>query len=143
MKSFFLALVTILFSINGYSQTTLDEYTFITKGYKFQIEYGLDMKKGYTLKDYYTSTEDIIPNIEQENIIVSFKALIKTGVTGPRALMMIIDNKDTKNKRYLCIPHIKSSRELWIQAKKDLGAYTGSFDFSLGLIEVISFQFSK
>lgn len=31
--------------------TTMEEYNYMTKGYKIQIESGLDMKKGYFLKD--------------------------------------------------------------------------------------------
>ena len=38
-----------------YAQTTIttteEEYNYITKGYKVQFESGLDMKKGYILKD--------------------------------------------------------------------------------------------
>lgn len=31
--------------------TTMEEYNYMTKGYKIQIESGLDMKKGYFFKD--------------------------------------------------------------------------------------------
>jgi hypothetical protein len=33
------------------SPTTLDEYNYMTKGYRIQVESGLDMKKGYLWKD--------------------------------------------------------------------------------------------
>ncbi len=31
--------------------TTMEEYNYMTKGYKIQVESGLDMKKGYSFKD--------------------------------------------------------------------------------------------
>lgn len=33
------------------AQTTEEEYNFVTIGFKVQLESGLDMKKGYALKD--------------------------------------------------------------------------------------------
>jgi len=45
--------IALFASFNIYGQsiktlgTTLEEYNYITKGYKVQIESGLDMKKGY------------------------------------------------------------------------------------------------
>ena len=34
--------------------TTEEEYNYLTKGYKIQVESGLDMKKGYSLIDMGT-----------------------------------------------------------------------------------------
>ena len=31
--------------------TTMEEYNYMTKGYKIQVESGLDMKKGYFIED--------------------------------------------------------------------------------------------
>lgn len=36
----------VVFFTNLYFQTTQEEYNYITKGYKIQLESGLDMKKG-------------------------------------------------------------------------------------------------
>ncbi len=64
MKKMKLLLLLILLSLTylkSYSQTisptTIEEYNYITKGYKTMIESGLDMKKGYSFKDLgnYTS----------------------------------------------------------------------------------------
>jgi hypothetical protein len=49
MKSIFL-LVLFLFSLHSFSQTSTEEYNYVTKGLKIQMESGLDMKKGYVLE---------------------------------------------------------------------------------------------
>jgi hypothetical protein len=52
-KSSLLA-VSLLFTIftsTVFSQTSLEEYNYVTKGYKVQIESGLDMKKGYEIQN--------------------------------------------------------------------------------------------
>lgn len=60
MKNFFL-LLTLLTSSEIFCQldssliraipTTMEEYNYMTKGYKIQVESGLDMKKGYYFVD--------------------------------------------------------------------------------------------
>ena len=37
----------IIIATNIHCQTTQEEYNFITKGYRFTIEHGLDMKNNY------------------------------------------------------------------------------------------------
>ncbi len=66
----FLILSLMLFWVQFYStaqadtllfharSTTLDEYNYLIKGYKIQIESGLDMKKGYYLTDVGTQQID-------------------------------------------------------------------------------------
>jgi hypothetical protein len=38
-------------SLINIAPTTIEEYNYLTKGYKIQIESGLDMKKGYHFED--------------------------------------------------------------------------------------------
>ncbi len=40
-----------MFSTKVHSQTTLEEYNYVTKGYHVQLTSGLDMKKGYEFED--------------------------------------------------------------------------------------------
>ena len=52
MKEVLLLLTCMfLFACFSFSQTTLEEYNYISKGYKIQLESGLDMKRGYLLED--------------------------------------------------------------------------------------------
>ena len=46
MKKLFL-IAFLVMPFLAFSQTTLEEWNYITKGYKIQKESGLDMKKGY------------------------------------------------------------------------------------------------
>ena len=82
--------------------TTEEEFNFITKGYKIQIESGLDMKKGYTFEDY--GDWGLTKGTEVRN--VEFKGLFRTGQTKPCAIMMIYKRTDitTGATYYLCIP---------------------------------------
>ena len=51
MKKILLTLATITVSITLQAQTTVEEYNYVSKGYKVQLESGLDMKKGYEMID--------------------------------------------------------------------------------------------
>lgn len=109
MKHF--ALLACLMAATGamYAQTTLEEYNFITKGYKTQIDNGLDMKKGYKFIDLIE--EHMVSNTI--NRTMSFKGLYRTGETTPCAVMVIYRRTDTNFIDYTCVPHFKSSPEIW------------------------------
>ncbi|MDY0388208.1 MAG: hypothetical protein RBT65_14025 [Methanolobus sp.] len=96
-----------------FAQTTQEEYNYITKGYKIQIESGLDMKKGYLLNDL----GDWGLNTGTEKRNCEFKALIRDGESKPCAIMMIYKRIDIANgaKYYICIPSSDSSSEIWDQ----------------------------
>lgn len=90
-----------------WGQTTLEEYNYLTKGYKIQIESGLDMKKGYTLKDLVTvSTQFLVTRT------ATFKGLYRTGETSPCAILLIYQ-KYASPAEYVCIPHFKSDYSIW------------------------------
>lgn len=107
-------MLTLFFSVNNsIGQTTQEEYNYVTKGYKVQLESGLDMKKGYTLKH--------LGEWEQkkgtENRKCEFKGLIKQGQTKPSAIMMIYKRTDIPNgaSDYICIPSADAPAEMWQQ----------------------------
>ena len=50
MKKILLLLIVLFVSTYSFSHTTEEEYSYVTKGLKIQIDGGLDMKKGYELK---------------------------------------------------------------------------------------------
>lgn len=95
-----LVIAAFFASFNIYAQsfktlgTTLEEYNYITKGYKVQIQSGLDMKKGYDVKLLNTFV------IEGRKIV--YYELIKDG-KDLRAIMSVFTGKDGRTA-YFCIP---------------------------------------
>ncbi len=87
------------------AQTTLEEYNYVTKGYKVQIESGLDMKKNYVFEDVETK------NTSERT--AKLKVLYRTK-SGKKeiAAYMVIYNKTGYAKQYICIPHPKSEEEI-------------------------------
>lgn len=114
MKKLVIVLISII-SINTYAQTTETEYNYLTKGYKIQLESGLDMKKGYYFKDIEEWGLDY--SSFQRN--VEFKQLFRENENIPCATLMIFKRTDTKYVDYICIPHYDSSSELWERARLD------------------------
>lgn len=120
MKSLKLLAIVIgfsisIFSMKLFSQTTQEEYNYITKGYKVQIESGLDMKKGYSFQDYGTwGLAESGAKRECE-----FKGLVRSGQTKPCAILMIYRRTDIPDgaKYYICIPS-GDATELWQQTLK-------------------------
>lgn len=96
-----ITLLLIMFSSFSYAQdkpngTTLEEYNYMTKGYKIQISSGLDVKKGYRIDDvtsYATALYDF-----------NFKSLVreKDGVSA--GLILVATSKLWSNVYYLGIP---------------------------------------
>lgn len=94
--------------------TTEEEYNYLTKGYKIQIESGLDMKKGYTLKDIVTS-DILFWGFEMGSIpndFVQFKGLYRENELTPCAILCIM-RRHVGKKVYICIPSIGASQKLW------------------------------
>jgi hypothetical protein len=102
-------LITILvigFSLNSniYAQdistsepTTLEEYNYITKGYRVQKESGLDMKKGYEFRDI---TEAIVGSYH-----FSILSLVRVPKNEIAALLVITNSTNSGKTYYFCIPH--------------------------------------
>lgn len=106
--------ITLFLAIVAYSisaQTTQEEYNYVTKGYKVQLESGLDMKKGYTLKDLFETSTQTGPVTRT----TTFKGLYKTGSNNPCAIMMIYKREGTAFTEYICIPHYASAQSIWDQ----------------------------
>ena len=115
-KYLFTALIflSLISTKKTFSQTTQKEYLFVTKGYEDMIAKGLDMNKGYSLKDLGTwgiNGSGVNRNIE-------FKAMYRTTDTKPCAIMMIykkINNTNTSDNStsYFCIPSTNTSDDIW------------------------------
>jgi len=122
----------------SFSQTTQEEYNYVTKGYKVQIESGLDMKKGYSFVDYGNwGLEFGIQNRQCE-----FKGLVKAGATKPCAIMMVYKRTDIKDGAtwYICIPSSDAPAELWQQT---LDFINGNFKDNTALTSTIIWALMK
>jgi hypothetical protein len=103
----------LILSFELFSQTTQEEYNYITKGYKVQIESGLDMKKGYSFVDL--GKWSLSHSSEKREC--EFKGLVRQGKTKPCAVMMIYRRTDISDGvvMYICIPSNDSPVEIWNQ----------------------------
>ena len=105
LKTILIAVIAVMTIANAYSQTTLEEYNYLSKGYKIQIESGLDMKKGYEIKDNYTE--------KTSERTVNLKTLYRVnGNVKTIAAYLFVYNKNGKAKQYICIPNPQSTEEI-------------------------------
>lgn len=92
-------------SLTGLSQTTAEEYNYLTKGYKVQIESGLDMKKGYEFEDVDAVTAGVRT--------ATLKKLVKVnGGQKKTAAYLIIYQKEGNPKEYICVPNPNSDKQV-------------------------------
>lgn len=129
--STFIALITLTFSLKA--QTSLEEYNYLTKGYKVQIESGLDMKQGYELKD--------IDSKSTKDRTASLKVLYRVkGASKEISGYLVIYNKNGNAQEYICIPHPASSDDIMTKYWNQL--YDGTADFSARL-QLIMYMLTK
>ena len=131
----------LFFVVIAFSQTTLEEYKYLTKGYKIQVESGLDIKEGYEMKYGHTT----IHRKSSFNRNIEFKYLYRVEEEYPCATLLIMERTDTDYKDYLCIPAINSSSDLWEQAKKDFYKAADNWgnssrDYTWGMVKMIASQ---
>lgn len=111
----------VLCSTPAFAQTTLEEYNYVTKGYKTQLESGLDMKKGYRFEEVTQfNTKSFWLGVHRNTTL---KALFREGETKPCALLCILTKY--KQSQYICIPHYASSEEIWKLAFEKISTYSG------------------
>ncbi len=136
MRTFTLSILIISIEIfmtcNLNAQTTLEEYNYVTKGYKVQVESGLDMKKGYEIED----VDKISTSERKAELKVLYR--IKNG-TKEIAAYMIIYSRDFRDTEYICIPNPKSEKDImdnyWTQL------YNGA-SFSSERLQLIAYLIS-
>ena len=135
-------LLSVLCSVTAISQTTIEEYNYVTKGYKVQLESGLDMKKGYRFEDIHSI------HIEYSNGVIretDFKALLRDGQKLPAAILCIYTHPDNNMKDYICIPQFNSSKEVWDSTYSKISAVTpeNTSAFMWGLAKLSSYYSMK
>jgi hypothetical protein len=121
-------LFSLTFLSNSFfSQTTLEEYNYITKGYKVQIESGLDMKKGYLFEDVYSQ--------KSGERLAELKVLYRIKETKKEiAAYLIIYSKEGNEPEYLCVPNPKSEKEIILKYWNQLNDGKGDYTLRLQLI---------
>ena len=112
---------------SSFSQTTEEEYLYVTYGYKEQLLKGLDDKKGYrweTITEYRFKEEGnglpVIGNKAVPPGKFEFEGLHRTGENAPCAIVAIYKEKDSMEKRdglFIPIPHPKSDQEVLERGK--------------------------
>lgn len=117
--------ILIACSTKSYSQVTTDEeYNYVIKGYQAQVEGGLDMKKGYILKehgDWAAMNSDGTRGFK-------FIELYRTSDTKPCAIMAVYQKKEggkVTNQEYYCIPTADAPQNLWERTMQQLNASLG------------------
>lgn len=131
MKNKLLLTITIfLFSLTLMAQTTEEEYNYITKGYKVQIESGLDMKKGYEMEkmDGASAGERRVELYKLLRVVAGKKTI---------AAYMIIYNREGAANEYLCLPNPASDKEITSKYWDALYGGTGDSSYRLKLISYI------
>jgi hypothetical protein len=78
------------------SPTTEEEYNYLTKGYKVQIESGLDMKKGYVLQD--------MGEVKRSSYEFAFKGLVREQKNELAAILAIVKSSVSGKSYYVAIP---------------------------------------
>ena len=106
-------------------QTTEEEYNYMTKGYKIQVESGLDMKKGYEFIDLGESS--IYWNNRTIERKVTVKLLVRTATKEGCGFLLIMRRPDTQYTSYMCIPTLSASNELWDRAFKEKNNLTNEW----------------
>jgi hypothetical protein len=86
-------------------QTTLEEYNYVTKGYKVQVESGLDMKKGYE----FTSIDTVSTKIATAEMKILYRLKENKKEI---AAYLIIYNRYGRTIEYICVPDPKSENEI-------------------------------
>lgn len=101
--SFILIITLSIVAISATAQTTLEEYNFISKGYRFTKENGLDMKVGYVMKSLKT--------YQQTSTTVNISALFRTE-TGDLAGYLFA-TEDGVFKQDICVPTETADATVW------------------------------
>lgn len=131
MKSIklFLAITFALIGSTLFSQTSMEEYLYVTKGYKVQIESGLDMKKGYEIEFVHE-----INTADGQFGKLSTLYRVKPEGKEIAAYMLTYTKYEGAAVEYLCIPSIDSDEEVLSTYYKSLNHRDGQTSTSQRLL---------
>lgn len=123
MKKLLLALF-IMGSGYAYSQTSVDEYNYLTKGYSQSIANGLGIKQGYSLTDKGSYTLDEGGYTLQVSVLY----LMRTADNSYAAALVMVHDSKKNNTAYFCVPAKNSDQGLWNTMLTDIRNTYGSKD---------------
>jgi len=116
-----------------FGQTSLEEYNYVTRGYKIQVESGLDMKKGYQFEDIDKQTT------KEREAVLKVLYRIKEG-NKVIAAYLIIYKRSGLPTEYICIPNPNSGEEIMNKYWTQL--YDGT-SLASERLQLISYLISK
>lgn len=103
--SFMMVIVVSIITTSMNAQTTLEEYNFISKGYRFTQENGLDMKANYIMKS--------LKRYQHASTFVHISGLFHTD--NGNLAGYLFTTKDGVFKQDICVPTEKSDSLVWRQ----------------------------
>jgi len=110
MKKLFL-LLFILGSGFAYSQTTQDEYNYLTKGWLSMQQQGMGMKAGYATNDKGKYTLEY----GGYNLEVSVLNLTRTADNSNAGYIVMVHDTKKNNTQYFGVPSKNSDQGIWNQ----------------------------
>ena len=122
MKKNLLFILTLFTMTFAFSQTTREEYNYLTKGYKIQLQNGLDTKKGYYIKELGEQSLTFMHGYKNPMKII-FKGLCKQNETKPCAILAVYEkynNEKIVKQEFICIPSYNSSEDLWLETYQQI-----------------------
>lgn len=130
---FFILLFPILVICQTNKGTTLEEYNYVSKGYKIQIDSGLDMKKGYSFEEYGIFKDTRGVRTRQ----VEFKGLFRDGEDEPCAYLGIFEKKGTNRIFHVCVPNAHADFSIWDKFSTDFRKITPSGELQVEYVMAV------
>jgi len=126
------------------TKTTIEEFNYVTKGYKIQIESGLDMKRGYSVKDlnmYRVTPREVHLKVLYKNPEGHDDLMDSVTIADRRAVAYIlVYKKDGVPDEYICIPHPNSDHDIKMLFWNQL--YNSSMMSASERLQIISYLLS-
>ncbi len=120
MKKLFL-LLFILGSSFAFSQTTQDEYNYLTKGWLSMQQQGMGMKAGYATTD----KGKYVMEYSGYNLEVSILNLTRTADNSSAGYIVMVHDTKKNNTQYIGVPTKNSDEGIWKQSIASIRALYG------------------
>ena len=123
MMNKLLVLIFLLFPffLSAQSGTSADEYKYLTKGYAYQKEMGLDGKAGYAVKSLFTASNGL-----------TFSGLFQEANNNLKAVLVVVKRAEG-TPHYICLPNNNSRNSI-------KGMYENDLRQQLSLVEKDAFD---
>ncbi len=121
------AIIATALAFPALSQTSMEEYLYVTFGYKEQLQKGLDDKKGYSwkplLQHKFSFKKGGFITDQYQVGVFDFEGLYRDGESAPCATVAIFKETEGMAKKdgvFGCIPHPKTEKDIQALAEKYL-----------------------